>query len=108
MATNTKNVPADDDEVLDASDIVVARRGRKPAPANEALVAKFRALKPGNALALKSTFGPVEKGNARQTVSQNIRKAWREAHPEGPDCRIAYHPMTMVPQVSFAAEKAAK
>ena len=48
------------DEIISADDVVVSPRGRK-AELDPELVAKFKALKPGQALRLSDYYGEVTK-----------------------------------------------
>lgn len=82
------------DEIIKATDVVVSPRGRK-AELDPELIKTFKALKPGEAIVLRSTYGPVPK-EERSRVSQQVRKNWRAARAD--DVRIDYTP-DGVPQV---------
>jgi hypothetical protein len=87
------------DEIISADDVVVSPRGRK-AELDPELVAKFKALKVGQALRLSDYYGEVPKAE-RSKVSQQMRKHWEAARKDG--IRIDYTP-TGVPQVRVKAK----
>lgn len=82
------------DEIISAEDVVVSPRGRK-AELDPELVAKFKALKAGDAIVLRDYYGEVPKAE-RSKVSQQMRKHWDVARSDG--IRIDYTPAG-VPQV---------
>jgi hypothetical protein len=88
-----------DDEIIRADEVVVSPRGRK-AEIDPELVAKFKALKPGEAIKLGAYFGSVPKAE-RSKVSQQMRKHWEIARKDG--IRIDYTPEG-VPQVRVKAK----
>lgn len=87
------------DEIISAEDVVVSPRGRK-AELDPKLVAKFRALKAGEAIVLSEYYGEVPKAE-RSKVSQQMRKHWDAARADG--IRIDYTPAG-VPQVRVKAK----
>lgn len=82
------------DEIISADDVIVSPRGRK-AELDQDQIKAYKALKPGQALLMSSTFGSVPK-EQRSRVSQEIRKNFDAARSEKP--RIDYTP-DGVPQV---------
>jgi len=94
MATS-KNIQ---DEIISVSEITVSPRGRKKV-INGVLADRLATIKPGQAAALRGTFGEVPT-EQRAKVSQVIRKHW--AHVRSDECRINYSPEG-VPQVSIKA-----
>lgn len=70
------------DEIINAGDVVVSPRGRKKEIMPD-LCATLKALKPGQAVRLSSTFGEVPK-EKRSAVSQVVRKHWRHVRDDEP------------------------
>lgn len=89
-ATNGKPT----DEIISVEDIKVSPRGRQKV-IDSALADLLSKVKPGQAIALRGTFGNVP-ADKRPQVSQVIRKHW--AHVRTDACRIAFTPEG-VPQV---------
>lgn len=88
------------DEIIKADEVVVSPRGRK-AELDPEVVATFKALKPGQAIVMRNTYGAVPK-DERSKVSQQIRKHWRAGRTDEP--RIDYTPEG-VPQVRVNTKK---
>jgi len=86
------------DEIISVDEITVSPRGRKKV-IDSGLADKLAAIKPGQAAALRGTFGAVP-AEQRAKVSQVIRKHWE--HVRSDVCRINYSPEG-VPQVSIKA-----
>lgn len=77
------------DELLDLSDVVSVKRGRK-VELDPTVTAALDAIPAGRAAKLTSTFGAVAKDD-RQKTSTVIRK--HMAHlDDGAEFSIAYHP----------------
>ena len=74
------------DEFISAEDVIVSPRGRK-VELNAEMGATFKKMKPGQAVRLASSIGPVAK-TQRATVSTVIRKNWRAVRED--ECRIDY------------------
>lgn len=90
---------APQDEIISASDVVKVKRGRK-AVLDPTLLESIGKLTPGQALRLAGAFGEVP-ADKRSTVSQQIRKHFSAAHPDG-KCSVNYTPQG-VPQVTYKA-----
>lgn len=71
---------------MDASEVVVSRRGRTAA-FDADLLEDLSDLTVGEALDLSPYFGEVH-GSDRQKVGQEIRKHWREVRSD--ECRIDF------------------
>jgi len=82
------------DEFITEEEVQVSPRGRK-VEINTELANLLKKLKPGQAVRLSDSIGPVEKKN-RATVSTVIRKHWRHVRDDEP--RIDYT-LDGVPQV---------
>lgn len=74
------------DEFISADEVVVSPRGRK-LEIDAKLAETLSKLKPGQAVRLSSSIGPVAK-EQRATISANIRKHWRHVRDDAP--RIDY------------------
>lgn len=86
---------AANDEFIDAAEVQVSPRGRKPV-LNADLLSTLAKVKSGQAVRLASTFGEVP-ADQRAAVSAVIRKHWAVAHPDVKP-RIDFTP-NGVPQV---------
>jgi hypothetical protein len=99
-------------EVIDLSEVVVARRGAE-ATYDDALLGALAALKAGEALAAtpltvnREDFKSEDAfKNAKQTVGASIRKHWDHLKVTGEvgadqKIRINWHPATGAPQISI-------
>lgn len=87
-------------KVVKATDLRVARRGRR-AVRNEEILAAMAALQPGDALILDE-FGEVSD-DERSRVYQAVKAHWEDAQ-EGP-CRISFDPETRFVQVEHKPAK---
>jgi len=85
------------DEIIDASEIVKSKRGRK-AKFDANLLKVLKGVASGKAVRLTETFGKVPATD-RPTVSAEIRKHWAKVQTDKPS--IDYTPEG-IPQVSHA------
>jgi hypothetical protein len=74
-------------EVIDASEVTIAPRGRK-AVLDSALTDAFSKLGEGKAIRLGDYFGPVNDEATKQKVGSIIRKNWKAVRHE--PCRIVW------------------
>lgn len=88
----------DQDEIISVEQITVSPRGRQKV-IDAALADKLAQIKPGQAVALRGTFGQVPV-DQRAKVSQIIRKHWTHIRTDA--CRINFSPEG-VAQVSIKA-----